>query len=119
MELFDRQQCFVAHLEGGRTSKQAEHVSVGPNKMGKIRNAQILKAASKKGAWIMLLHVNMTDDMKQNLPGFGESLCSACCSVRNAGQSGSSFAVPTGSSDRGSTKKQKRDAWNWRSSPRR
>ena len=74
MELFERQQCFVAHLEGGRTSKQAEHVSVGPNKMGKIKNGQILKAASKKGAWIMPLHVKMTDDMKQGLPGFGESL---------------------------------------------
>ena len=74
MELFDRQQCFVAHLEGGRTSKQAEHVSVGPNTMGKIKNAQILKAAAKKGAWIMPLHVKMTDDMKKDLPGFGESL---------------------------------------------
>jgi 1-acyl-sn-glycerol-3-phosphate acyltransferase len=74
MELFDRQQCFVAHLEGGRTSKQAEHVSVGLNKMGKIKNAQILKAAWKKGAWIMPLHVKMTDDMRQDLPGFGECL---------------------------------------------
>jgi hypothetical protein len=42
--------------------------------MGKIKNGQILKAASKKGAWIMPLHVKMTDDMKQGLPGFGESL---------------------------------------------
>jgi 1-acyl-sn-glycerol-3-phosphate acyltransferase len=74
MEHFERQQCFVAHLEGGRTSKQAEHVSVGPNKMGKIKNAQILKAAWKKGAWIMPLHVKMTDDMRRDLPGFGESL---------------------------------------------
>ena len=74
MELFDRRQSFVAHLEGGRTSKQAEHVSVGANKMGKIKNAQILKAAWKKRAWIMPLHVRMTDDMKQGLPGFGGSL---------------------------------------------
>lgn len=74
MELFERKQCFVAHLEGGRTSKQAEQVSVGPNRMGKIRNAQVLKAAWKKGAWIMPLHVGMNDDMKRNLPGFGESL---------------------------------------------
>ena len=74
MEHFERQQCFVAHLEGGRTSKQADHVSVGPNKMGKIKNAQILKAAWKKGAWIMPLHVKMTDAMRQDLPGFGESL---------------------------------------------
>lgn len=74
MELFDRQQCFVAHLEGGRTAKQAGHVSVGPNRMGKIRNAQILKAAWKKGAWIMPVHVKMADAMKQDLPGFGESL---------------------------------------------
>jgi 1-acyl-sn-glycerol-3-phosphate acyltransferase len=74
MEHFERQQCFVAHLEGGRTSKQAEHVSVGPNKMGKIKNAQILKAAWKKGAWIMPLHVKMTDAMRRDLPGFGESL---------------------------------------------
>ena len=72
MEHFERQQCFVAHLEGGRTSKQAEHVSVGPNKMGKIKNAQILKAAWKKDAWIMPLHVKMTDAMRQDLPGFGE-----------------------------------------------
>ena len=42
--------------------------------MGKIRNAQILKAASKKSAWIMPLHVKMTDAMRQDLPGFGESL---------------------------------------------
>jgi hypothetical protein len=42
--------------------------------MGKIRNAQVLKAAWKKGAWIMPLHVKMTDDMKRDLPGFGESL---------------------------------------------
>jgi hypothetical protein len=74
MELFDRQQCFVAHLEGGRTSKQAEHMAVGPNRMGRIRNGQILKAAWKKDAWIMPLHVNMTDAMKQDLPGFGKSL---------------------------------------------
>ena len=74
MEQFDHRQCFVAHLEGGRTSKQAEHVSVGPNRMGRIRNAQVLKAAWKKGAWIMPLHVGMTDAMKQDLPGFGESL---------------------------------------------
>lgn len=73
-EHHERQQCFVAHLEGGRTSKQAEHVSVGPNKMGRIRNGQILKAAWKKGAWIMPLHVGMTDDMRRGLPGFGESL---------------------------------------------
>ena len=113
MELFERQQCFVAHLEGGRTSKQAEHVSVGPNKMGKIRNAQILKAAWKKGAWILPLHVKMTDDMKRDLPGLAR-VRGACCSVRNAGRSDLSFAVPTRSSDGGSTKKQKRDAWNWR-----
>ena len=74
MEQVERQQCFVAHLEGGRTSKQAEHVSVGPNVMGRIRNAQVLKAAWKKRAWIMPLHVRMTDAMKQDLPGFGESL---------------------------------------------
>jgi hypothetical protein len=74
MEHFDRQQCFVAHLEGGRTSKQPDHVSVGPNRIGKIKNAQILKAAWKKDAWIMPLHVNMTGDMWQGLPGFGESL---------------------------------------------
>jgi hypothetical protein len=74
MEHFERQQCFIAHLEGGRTSKQAGQVSVGPNRMGRIRNAQILKAAWKKGAWIMPLHVKMTDDMKRDLPGFGESL---------------------------------------------
>ena len=74
MELFERRQSFVAHLEGGRTSKQAEHASVGPNRMGKIRNGQILKAAAKKGAWIMPLHVKMTDAMKDDLPGFGESL---------------------------------------------
>ena len=73
MEHFERQQCFVAHLEGGRTSKQVEQVSVGLNRMGRIRNAQILKAAWKKGAWIMPLHVKMTDDMKRDLPGFGES----------------------------------------------
>jgi len=42
--------------------------------MGKIKNAQILKAAWKKGAWIMPLHVKMTDDMRRDLPGFGESL---------------------------------------------
>ena len=42
--------------------------------MGKIKNGQILKAAWKKGAWIMPLHVNMMDAMKQDLPGFGESL---------------------------------------------
>ena len=74
MEHFERQQCFVAHLEGGRTSKQAEHVAVGPDRMGKIKNGQILKAASKKGAWIMPLHVKMTDAMSRDLPGFGESL---------------------------------------------
>jgi len=74
MELFERQQCFVAHLEGGRTIKQAEHVSVGPNRMGKIKNAQIVKAAWKKGAWIMPLHIKMTDAMRHDLPGFGESL---------------------------------------------
>ena len=45
--------------------------------MGKIKNAQILKAAWKKGAWIMPLHVNMTDAMRQDLPGFGGS-CGAC-----------------------------------------
>ena len=74
MELFERQQSFVAHLEGGRTSKQAEHVSVGPNRMGRIRNAQVLKAAWKKDAWIMPLHVGMTHDMTRDLPGFGASL---------------------------------------------
>lgn len=74
MEHFERQQCFVAHLEGGRTSKQVEHVTVGLNKMGKIRNAQILEAAWKKGAWVMPLHVEMTGAMKQDLPGFRESL---------------------------------------------
>jgi 1-acyl-sn-glycerol-3-phosphate acyltransferase len=74
MELFEKEQCFVAHLEGGRTSKQAERVSVGPNEMGRIRNGQILKAAWKKGAWIMPLHVGMTHDMRRDLPGFGESL---------------------------------------------
>ena len=42
--------------------------------MGKIKNAQILKAAAIKGAWIIPLHVKMTDDMKQDLPGFGASL---------------------------------------------
>jgi hypothetical protein len=74
MELFDRQQSFIAHLEGGRTSKQAEHVSVGPNRMGRIKDGQILKAAWKKRAWIMPLHVSMTDTMTKDLPGFGESL---------------------------------------------
>lgn len=74
MELFDRRQCFVAHLEGGRTPKQAEHVSVGPNRMGRIRNAQILKAAWKRRAWILPLHVGMTEAMSRDLPGFGESL---------------------------------------------
>jgi hypothetical protein len=42
--------------------------------MGRIKNGQILKAAWKKGAWIMPLHVKMTDDMSRDLPGFGESL---------------------------------------------
>jgi hypothetical protein len=42
--------------------------------MGKIKNAQILKAAWKKDAWIMPLHVKMTDAMRRDLPGFGESL---------------------------------------------
>ena len=116
MEHFERQQCFVAHLEGGRTSKQVEHVSVGLNKMGKIRNAQILKAAWKKGAWIMPLHVKMTDDMKRDLPGFGES-CGACSSVRNAGRSSSSFAIPTRSSDRGSTKRRKETSGTGNSHP--
>jgi len=74
MENFERQQCFVAHLEGGRTSKQAEQVSVGPNKMGRIKSARILKVAWKKRAWIMPLHVKMTDAMGRDLPGFGESL---------------------------------------------
>lgn len=74
MEHFERQQCFVAHLEGGRTAKQVEQVSVEPNTMGRIRNAQILKAAWKKGAWVLPLHVGMTDAMKRDLPGFGESL---------------------------------------------
>lgn len=74
MELLERERCFVAHLEGGRTSKQAEHVLVGLNRMGKIKNAQVLKAAWKKRAWIVPLHVNMKDDMKWDLPGFGESL---------------------------------------------
>src|SRR5260370_13530191 len=74
MEHFERQQCFVAHLEGGRTSKQAEHVSVVPNNMGKIKNTHILKAAWKKGAWIMPLRIKMTDAMRRDLPGFGESL---------------------------------------------
>jgi 1-acyl-sn-glycerol-3-phosphate acyltransferase len=74
MALFERQQCFVAHLEGGRTAKQAEQVSVGPNRMGRIKDAQILKAAWKRRAWILPLHVGMTDAMKRDLPGFGESL---------------------------------------------
>ena len=74
MELFERRQCFVAHLEGGRTPKQPEHVTVGPNRMGRIRNAQVLKAAWKKRAWILPLHVGMTDGMTQDLPGFGVSL---------------------------------------------
>lgn len=74
MEYFEMRQCFVVHLEGGRTSKQAEHVSVGGNRMGRIRNAQILKAAWEKDAWIMPLHVGMTDAMTRDLPGFGESL---------------------------------------------
>ena len=113
MEHFERQQCFVAHLEGGRTSKQAERVSVGPNKMGKIKNAQVLKAAWKKGAWIVPLHVRMKDDMS-GICRDSARACGACSSVRNPGRSGSSFAVPTRSSDRGSTKKQKRDVWNWR-----
>lgn len=74
MDLFERQQCFVAHLEGGRTAKQPDPVIVGPNRMGRIRNAQVLKAAWKKGAWILPLHVGMTDAMKRDLPGFGQSL---------------------------------------------
>ena len=74
MQNFERQQCLVAHLEGGRTSKQAEHVSVGPNRMGRIKSARILKAAWKKRAWIMPLHVKMTDAMSRDLPGFAESL---------------------------------------------
>ena len=111
MEHFERQQCFVATSKA--VDEQASRTGVGrteqdgqdqecPDPQGRLEKGRLDYAAARQ------------DDGRHEAGSAGIRKSSgACSSVRNAGRSGSSFAIPTRSSDRGSTKKRKRDVWNW------
>ena len=92
-----------SHTSKAVERRAGRHVSVGLT--GSARSdAQVLEAAWKKDAWIMPLHVRMTDAVTRDLPGFGESLrrlfLSPACSPISL-----EFRRPYKISDRGSTKK--------------
>lgn len=74
IQLLHRGYSFGIHPEGGRSAKQEKKTSAHGREMGVVKNDSIPKVASLTDARILPVWVDMPPQMREGLPGFGESI---------------------------------------------